>query len=120
MRVDARRLGSPEPHREEGAEDDRHLAEDVSGQALAEEAIDPVDVPRRLDAAVEHREEGALGALLGRELAGDEVDVGGDAREPLAGGLVEALEDLDVPLRRDHGNPNRLRRRPGFQRPSGR
>ena len=44
---------------------------------------------------VEHREERPFRALLGRELAGDEVDVGGDARQPLARGLVEALEDLD-------------------------
>ena len=43
-------------------------------------------------------------SLLGGELAGDEVEVGSDARKPLARDLVEAPEDLDRAdlLRRHH------------------
>ena len=100
----ARLLGGAEADREERSEADRNLAEHVARQALAEDAGNPVDVSRRLDAPVEHREERALGAFLGGELARDEVEVCSDAREPLARVLVEALEDLDRAnlLCRDH------------------
>ena len=87
VRLDAhhpRRLGGAEADREDGAERDRHLAEDVAGVALADHALDPVDELDRLDAALEHGEERALVALVRRVLARDEADVGRRAREPLA------------------------------------
>ena len=49
---------------EDSPEADRHLTEDVPGNALADQALDPVDVLRHLDAAVEHREQRLLAALL--------------------------------------------------------
>ena len=56
----ARRLGRAKPDREDRAERDRHLAEDVAGLPLADDALDPVDELDRLDAALEHGEERAL------------------------------------------------------------
>ena len=48
------------PDRENGPEGDRHLAEDVPGSALADDALDPIHELDRFDATIEHREERAL------------------------------------------------------------
>jgi hypothetical protein len=92
----ARRLGGAEPDREHGPERDRDLSEDVAGQSLPEHALDPVDEPGRLDATLEHGEEGSLGALVRRVLARHEADVGGHSGEPLALGRVQAREERDA------------------------
>ena len=55
----ARRLRCTESDREHGAERDRHLAEEVAGVALADDARDAVDELDRLDAALEQGEERA-------------------------------------------------------------
>ena len=67
---DARALGRAEAHGEDRPEDDRHLPEQVSRLALADHALDPVLELDGLDAALEHREQRALAALVGRVLAG--------------------------------------------------
>ena len=101
----ARRLGGAEADREDRAQGDRHLAEDLAGVAHADDPRDPVGVLDRLDPALEHREEGALAALVGRVLARDEADVRRRAGEPLALGGVERREERDPAdlLRGDHG-----------------
>ena len=91
-------LGGAEADREDGAEHDRHLAEDVAGVALADDALDPVDELDRLDPPVEHGEERALAALVRGVLAGRERDVGRRAREPLALGVGEPGEDRDAAI----------------------
>ena len=87
----ARGLGGAEADREDGAERDRHLAEDVARVALADDALDAVDEPHRLDAAVEHREERPLVALVSRELARAEADVGRGAADALALGRARDI-----------------------------
>ena len=72
---DARRLRCPEPHREHRPEHDRHLSEDIARVTLAEDALDPVDEPDRLDATLEHGEQRALSALVRRVLARHEADI---------------------------------------------
>jgi hypothetical protein len=101
---DARRLGRAEADREERPERDRHLADDVAHAALADDPRDSVGELDSLDPAGEHRQERPLVALVGCILAGCERDVRRRAREPLAGGLVEAREDRDRAnlLRCDH------------------
>ena len=86
VRLDAhhpRLLRRTESDREHGAERDRHLAEEVAGVALADDARDAVDELDRLDAAFEQGEERTAVALVRRVLARSEADVRGRAREPL-------------------------------------
>jgi len=90
---DARRHSRAEPHREHGAERDGHLPEDFAGVTLSQHALDPVDEPRRLDAALQDGEERALGALGGGVLAGRQADVRRDAEEPLALRGVEGRKE---------------------------
>ena len=72
--------------------------------ALADDAVDAVDDPDRLDATLEHGEERALVALVRGVLARGQADVGGDARQPLAVGGLERSEDRDLRdlVRRHH------------------
>ena len=93
----ARLLRRAKPHREHGAQRDRHLPEDVASVAFADHALDPLGSHDRLDAAVQYREEGPLAPLVRRVLAGFEADVGRAPRKPLAGDRVERREDLDLP-----------------------
>ena len=97
-------LDSAEVDREDGAERDRHLAEEVSRVANADPPMDAVDHPRRLDLSLEHGEERALVSLVGGELSRAQIDVGRRATHALAIGGVEAGEDADLPdlLRRHH------------------
>src|SRR5262249_56935610 len=89
--------------RKNGAEGHGHLAEDVAGQPLADHAVDAVDAPNRLDAAVEDGEERPRCSLSRRVFAADEGDVRGHARQALARGVVKALKDLDrADLLRSH------------------
>ena len=67
---DARRLAGTEADGKHGSERDRHLAEDVSRLAAPDDALDSVDRLDGLDATLDQPEEGALRALLRRELAG--------------------------------------------------
>ena len=60
--------------------------------ALAEDALDPLDEPDRLDATLEHGEERALIALVSREFAGREADVRRHARELLTLVRLESRE----------------------------
>ena len=103
---DARRLGRPEADREDRPEHDRHLAEDVAGLPLADDALDPVDELDRLDPTLEHGEERPLVALVRRVLARHEADVAAARAEPLALGRLEAREDREPPdlLRGDHAS----------------
>jgi hypothetical protein len=64
-----RRLGGAESDREDGAEDDRHLAEDVADDPLADHPLDPVGRLDRLDAPVEDGIDRPLVTLLRGELA---------------------------------------------------
>ena len=80
---DARLNGRAEPGRMGGAERDRHLAEDVARQPLADDLLDPVDELDRLEPALEHGEEGAVVALVDGEVARRKADVRRHAREPL-------------------------------------
>jgi hypothetical protein len=102
-----------EAHREDRAERDRHLAEDVAGVAHADHPLDPVGALDRLDAPVEHGEQRPLTALRRRVLTRFQGDVGYDARELLALGPRERGEKrnpLDL-LRGDH-RPTLSRDRP--------
>ena len=65
------------------------------GLALADDALDPVDELDRLDAALEHREQRALVALVRGVLARRQPDVRRDAGEPLALRLAQAGEQRD-------------------------
>jgi hypothetical protein len=87
----------PSPTAEHRPERDRHLAEDVAREPLPDDALDPVGEPHRLDPALEHREQRALGALVRGVLARDERDVGRHPRQPLTSGGVERLEQRDLP-----------------------
>ena len=80
---DARGLRGAEPDGEDRAERDRHLAEGVARLPLADDALDPVDELDRLDPALQHGEQRALGALVRRVLARHEGDVRGQPRELL-------------------------------------
>ena len=99
-----RRLDGAEADREHGAERDRHLAEEVSGVANSDPAVDAVDYPGRLDLPLEHGEERPLVSLVRSELSGAQADVGRRATHALAVGRVEALEHADPAdlLRRHH------------------
>ena len=101
---DPRRLGGAETNGEDGAEDDRDLAEDVARMPDADRPRNSVDVLDRLDLAREDREQRAFAALVGGVLAGSEADVCRNAREPLALRGIQAREqgDLCDLLRRDH------------------
>jgi hypothetical protein len=71
VRIDphhARCLRGAEPDGENRSQRDRHLAEDVAHIADAQHAVDAIDGPDGLDATLEHREQGALSALLRRIL----------------------------------------------------
>jgi hypothetical protein len=108
---DARRLCSPKPDREECSERDRHLPEDVSWLALADDALDSIDKFDRLDATIEQAEERSLVALVCCVFAGVEVDVGGNTTEPLAIRRLETLEHSDAAdlVRRHHARPRNHR-----------
>ena len=95
---DAGGLRRAEPHGEDRAEHDRHLAEDVPGETLADHARDPVDLLDRLDTALEQGEERALVALVRRVLARHEADVRRQPGKLLALGLVESRKELDCPI----------------------
>ena len=88
----ARGLRCTKAHREHRPEHERHLAEHVARVALAEDALDPLDEPDRLDATLEHGEERALIALVSREFAGREADVRRHARELLTLLRLESRE----------------------------
>ena len=99
-----RLLGGAKADREDRAERDRHLPEDLADVPLADDALDPVRELDRLDLALEQAEERALAALRRRVLARQEADVGGGAGEPLALGELESREDRDRSnvVRSDH------------------
>src|SRR5215210_2271703 len=58
---DAGLLRRSEPDREYRSECDRHLAEDVPGDTLADNALNSVDELDRLDATFKHREQCPVG-----------------------------------------------------------
>ncbi len=109
---DAGRHGRAKPHREHGAKHDGHLPEDVARVTLAEDALDPVDEPGRLDAPLEHGEERALSALGRRVLSRHEAHIRRHPGEPLTLGQVETREKLDATdfLGRHHVGQSRRRR----------
>jgi hypothetical protein len=92
---DARHLRRAKADREHRPKHDRHLAEDVPGMALAENALDPVDELDRFDAALENGTERARGALVRRILARRERDIRRHPCKPLTLGNVESCEDRD-------------------------
>ena len=111
---DARLLRRAKPDWEHGPECDRHLAEDVPGVALADDARDPIDGLDRLDATLEHGEERALAALVRRVLARRQGDVRRRSRKLLARRRAESGEDRErADLVRRHHDRNRLTDRTG-------
>ena len=97
-------LDGAEVDREDGAERDRYLAEEISRVANSDPAMDAVDYPGCLDLSLEHGEECPLVSLVSSELSRAQVDVRGSAADALAIGGVEAGEHADLPelLRRHH------------------
>ena len=93
---DTGRLGGSEPDREDRPERDRHLAEDVSGDALADDGRNAVVDPHRMDASFEQAEERPLALRLGRVLVRGEADVRGCPRDPPALLEPEVGEDRDA------------------------
>src|SRR5207248_9676341 len=81
--------------REDGAEHERHLTEDVAGMALADRALDAVDPLDRLDASLEEGEERRLAALVRGVLPRHEADIRRHPRQLLPLGLVERREQRD-------------------------
>src|SRR5207249_1563154 len=63
------------------------------GGAFAENTLDPVDELDGLDAALEHRVERALVALVGCILARRKADVRRDGTQPLAVAVAKVRED---------------------------
>ena len=112
---DARRLRGAEPDGEDRAERDRHLAEGVARLPLADDALDPVDELDRLDPALQHGEQRALGALVRRVLARHEGDVRGQPREllDLRGRKPGEERDLADLFRGHHADQPNDRRRAG-------
>ena len=96
MRMTRAGPGGAEADREHGAERDRHLAEGVPRVPLADDALDPVDELDRLDPALQHGEQRALGALVRRVLARHEGDVRGQPRELLDLRGREPREERDL------------------------
>ena len=88
----ARCLGGAKSDREDRPERDRHLAEDIAGTPLADDALDALVAPDRLDTAFEHGEQRTLAALVRCVLARRECDVGRRPREPLALGLPSSAK----------------------------
>ena len=86
-------------------ERDRHLAEDVTRESLADHALQAVDEHDRLDPSREDAEQRPLVALVHGKLAGAERDIGRDTAEPLAVDRIEIREQLEPPdlLRGQHG-----------------
>ncbi len=76
--------------------------------ALADDALDAVDEPDRLDAAVEHAEERTLVAFVHGVVACDEPDVGGNTAQAVTIGRLESREDRDLTdlVGRHHGADN--------------
>ena len=72
---DPRTLDRAVTRRERRAERDRHLAEDVAGMAVAEDALDAVEELDDLEVPVEHGEERPLVALGDCVLARLDMDV---------------------------------------------
>jgi GNAT superfamily N-acetyltransferase len=92
---DTGRLGGAETDREHRPERDRHLAEDVPGDALTDDGRDAIVDPHRMDSSLEQAEERPLGLRLGRVLVRREADVGCDPRDPLPLLEAEVGEDRD-------------------------
>ena len=90
---DPRRFGGTEADREERAERDRNLAEQLPRPALADHALDAVDGFHRLDPTLEHGEERTFVALVDDVLARSKGDVRGRTREPEAIIDVQICED---------------------------
>jgi hypothetical protein len=91
----ARFLRRAKADREHRPQHDRHLAEDVPGEALADDALDPVDGLDRLDAAVEHGEDRALVALVGSIFPRHQANVRRHPRKLLSLGCVQRREGVD-------------------------
>ena len=73
-------LSRTKSDREDRAERDRDLAEEVARTALADDAWNPVDQLHGLDSALEQGEQRLPFALVRGVVAGDEADVGRRAR----------------------------------------
>ena len=74
----------PESHGVAQPERDRHLAEDVTRESLADHALQAVDEHDRLDPSREHAEQRPLVAFVHGKLTGAERDIGRHTAEPLA------------------------------------
>ena len=101
---EARRLGGPKPEREPRPERDRHLPHEVTGDAAADDALDPVDERDRLEPTFEDGEQRPLVARVDRVLARHDAEVRRDPRQPLALDRAETGEDRDADdlVRCDH------------------
>ena len=101
---DARRLGRAEAERERRAERDRHLADEIAHATSADDALDAVDEPDRLQAPLEDREQRPLVARVDRVLARQEPDVRCDPGEPFALCVAEIGKERDAGdvVRRHH------------------
>jgi hypothetical protein len=84
---------------------------DVACQPLADDTVDPVHSPHRLDPSGEDTEERAVVPRVRCVLTGCQADVCGGARESLLLGAAEHREDLDRgdPLGRHHVGTSRRR-----------
>src|SRR3954468_24554450 len=104
---DARPLSGAEVHREDRAEHDRYLSEDVPDVALTEHALNAVDGSGRFDATLEYGEQRAILTLVCGVLARHETDVCSRARKSFTRRFAEAREDANRPdlIRRHHVRP---------------
>ena len=94
----ARALRRAKAHREDRPQRDRHLAEDVAGASLADDAVHAVDRLDRLDATFQQSEQRPLVALVGGELTGHQVEVGRRLRQSLAVAASRPANTLMRPI----------------------
>jgi hypothetical protein len=91
-----RRLSGPESEREGRSQRHRHLSDELTHAAPADDAVDPVDNRDSLQAALEHREQHPLVPRVHRVLARHEPDIRRKPGKPLALDRAKPGKDRDA------------------------
>ncbi len=91
----------------EHSERDRHLPEDITGLALADDALHAVDTPDHLEPTLEDAEQRSRVALVHCGLAGRQRDISHNPGKPVPFSRLEIREHSDATdlVRRYQGAP---------------